>query len=83
MSRMLETCALSAVLLMCLLHAVSLAAPSTTGLGRSLDEVVASAKKEGKVLIGSGLADDEVQTVLHAKVSRDQGGKYPAAHARA
>ena len=70
MRPMLEMCPLTAAVLVCLLHGVSSAAASPPGLGRSLDEVVASARKEGKVLIGSGLADDEAQTVLGAFMQR-------------
>src|SRR5215510_8747843 len=40
------------------------AAPAPDGFGKTFAEIVALAKKEGKVLIGSGLADDEAQTVL-------------------
>lgn len=40
------------------------AAPAPAGFGRNLDEVIAQAKKEGKVVVGSGLADDEANIVL-------------------
>ena len=42
MRPMLEMCPLTAAVLVCLLHGVSSAAASPPGLGRSLDEVVAS-----------------------------------------
>jgi hypothetical protein len=64
---------LIAVFFLLVTKPVSLAAPAPAGgFGRSFDEVVALAKKEGKVLIGSGLAEDEAQTVLGAFTQ-----KYP------
>jgi hypothetical protein len=41
------------------INPVLLAAPAPGSFGRNLDDIVALAKKEGKVLIGGGLADDE------------------------
>jgi hypothetical protein len=46
------------------INPVLLAAPAPGSFGCNLDEIVALARKEGKVLIGGGLADDESKMVL-------------------
>lgn len=46
------------------------ASSAPEGFGKTFAEIVALAKKEGKVLIGSGLADDEAWTVLGAFMQR-------------
>ncbi|HWP56467.1 MAG TPA: extracellular solute-binding protein [Candidatus Acidoferrales bacterium] len=67
-----RTCPLIVGLLLYVLNSVSLAAPAPAAFGRSFDEIVALAKKEGRVLIGSGLAEEEAKTVLGAFMQ-----KYP------
>ena len=52
------------ILLVFVISTSSWAAPGPGEFGRNLDEVVALARKEGKVLIGGGLADDESKMVL-------------------
>jgi len=64
MKRVLVAGCVLTILLVFLIASVLSAAPAPAGFGRSLDEIVALAKKEGKVAIGSGLADNEAHTVL-------------------
>jgi iron(III) transport system substrate-binding protein len=67
---MLGTSFLVVTFFLLVINPVLLAASASSGFGRSFEQIVALAKKEGKVLIGSGLADDEVQTVLGAFMQR-------------